>query len=208
MPRGYRYGERRRSFVRCFQLSPSFTPGCQLRFVIVTCRIAPNTPFGPMATIAQVCAYQTKSPLAHWPIGRPNNFAPPWSQPPCYKSVRQALSARHAAGIQIRRFYPHAFSGPSSFMVASAGAGTAGYAPKVSQAAAVAPERAKAHIEKNVAEKYEDDYPWVRPAWSKRPLNVQIQSGKAPGWHVFYTGGAGRFRGPARPASPPTQKWR
>ncbi len=73
-----------------------------------------------------------------------------------------------------------------------------GRTPKFSWAAATTSQEAKNHITNNVVKEYEDDYPWVRQAWSNQPLNVRVRSSNAPGWYVFYMGGHAGFRGLAR----------
>ena len=64
-----------------------------------------------------------------------------------------------------------------------------------SSVSSVVPVSAKSYIENNIIQKFEDDFPWVRQAWSNRPLPSKVKSSKRPGWYVYYTGGVDGFRG-------------
>ncbi len=57
---------------------------------------------------------------------------------------------------------------------------------------------ARDYIEDNIVQKYEDDHPWVRQAWRKRPLYVRVGTYRNPGFYVYSTSGANGYRGLAK----------
>ena len=73
-----------------------------------------------------------------------------------------------------------------------------GNKPIASSVIAVAPTSAKDWIAENVVERYEEDFPWVREAWSNRPIPVRVRpklGGSTLGVYVFTYGPKNGFRG-------------
>lgn len=53
------------------------------------------------------------------------------------------------------------------------------------------PVSARTHIGDKIVPKFENAFPWVRDAWSNRPLYIHVRSSGGPGFYVYSYGGLG-----------------